>query len=214
MNFKKEVEKVSTGQVFIVGLGPGSRDYILPKAIKTLDKSDLILGFKRAVDSISFINREQQIVKSLKEIINTINENLEKSISIVASGDPCFYGVTNYIKKNISGEITIIPGISSFQYLMAKLSKPWQGAFLGSMHGREEEFINKVKENQISIWLTDKHNSPDNLCRKLIKESISANVYIGENLSYEDEIITIGSAEELQHKELGSLAVVVIERNI
>ena len=31
--------------VYIVGLGPGNKDYILSKAISTLEKSDVIIGF-------------------------------------------------------------------------------------------------------------------------------------------------------------------------
>ena len=52
-----------------------------------------------------------------------ITKNIEKDIAIIASGDPCFYGIANYIKNNFKGEIEIVPGISSFQYLMCKLQK-------------------------------------------------------------------------------------------
>jgi cobalt-precorrin-7 (C5)-methyltransferase len=200
------------GQVYIVGLGPGSREYILPKAVKVLESCDLILGFERAMSSINFVKKNKITVKSLKEITEIIDKNPEKKISIIASGDPCFYGITNYIKRKVTSKINVIPGISSFQYLMAKLSKPWQGAFLGSMHGREEDFINVVKKYDISIWLTDKNNSPDSLSRKLVEENIEANIYVGENLSYEDEIIIVGTAQELQKKQFSDLAVVVVEK--
>ena len=32
--------------IYIVGLGPGHEDYILPKAIKTLEKCHIVVGFK------------------------------------------------------------------------------------------------------------------------------------------------------------------------
>ena len=35
--------------VYIVGLGPGNKDYILPKAIDVLNKSDEIIGFRRLI---------------------------------------------------------------------------------------------------------------------------------------------------------------------
>lgn len=201
--------------VYIVGLGPGSREYMLVKAIETLDKSDVIIGFKRAMESIAFIKSENKVVvKTLKEILDIINNSEDKIISIIASGDPCFYGISDYINRNYNGKLTIVPGISSFQYLMSKLNKSWQGAYLGSLHGREENFIEKVKTHEISILLTDKVNSPKKICETLFKENLLVNVYIGENLSYDDERILIGEPKKFIHSEFEDLAVVVIENEI
>lgn len=38
--------------VYIVGLGPGNKDYILPKAIDTLKKSNVIIGFSRLINDL------------------------------------------------------------------------------------------------------------------------------------------------------------------
>ncbi|MCY6356318.1 precorrin-6y C5,15-methyltransferase (decarboxylating) subunit CbiE [Clostridium sp. ZS2-4] len=198
--------------VNIVGLGPGSREYILPKALETLKKSDVILGFDRALESLSFLSVDKKNVNSLKEVLNFIDDNKNMEISIIASGDPCFYGIGEYIGKNYDGQVQTIPGISSFQYMAAKLNKAWQGSFLGSLHGREEDFLNKVKEYQLSIWLTDRKNSPDVLCRKLLEKNLNVMVYVGENLSYRDERITTGYPEELKDMQFSNLSVVIIEK--
>lgn len=197
--------------VYIVGLGPGSKEYILPKALTTLEKSKVIIGFGRAIESLNFIEGRKLSVSTLKDILNYINSNEDEDIAVVASGDPCFYGVTEYIKRNYNREIEVIPGISSFQYLAARLNKCWQGSHLGSLHGREEEFVDKVKENTLSIWLTDKINSPSLICRKLLEEKIEARVYVGENLSYGDERITEGTVEEVVNMNFSELSVVIIE---
>ena len=197
--------------VYIVGIGPGSPKYIIPLAVETMEKVDVIVGFERAAMSIPKINVEKIIVKTLKDITDFITENIDKDIAIIASGDPCFYGITNYIKNNFKRKIEIVPGISSFQYLMCKLQKPWQNAYLGSMHGRREEFIKVVREYEISVWLTDKSNSPQALCRKLYENNIKATVYVGEELSYEDERIIKGTVEEIKEKTFDDLSVVVIE---
>lgn len=204
--------------VKILGLGPGHEDYIVPKVIKVLKKSDYIIGFERAIfslESLSYLNlkgEKLKIVKSLKEIISFLNENKYSEISIVASGDPTFYGITNYIEKNYSGEIAVVPGISSFQYLTCKLNKPWNNSFVGSMHGREENFIEIVKKNKLSIWLTDKKNTPIKLSKNLMENSIECTVYVGENLSYENEKITNGSPKEICENYFGDLSVMIIER--
>ncbi|KYH35515.1 putative cobalt-precorrin-6Y C(5)-methyltransferase [Clostridium tepidiprofundi DSM 19306] len=199
-------------KVYVVGLGPGNKEYILPKAISTLKKCDLIIGFRRAIESIEFLTKNKKIVNSLKEILNIIKTNNDKNIGIVASGDPCFYGITGYLSKNINIDLEIIPGVSSFQYLMSKISMPWQGAYLGSMHGRKEEFLNSVKENDISIWLTDNKNTPSELCKILIVNSIDAVIYVGENLSYDDEKIIVGKTSDIVNMTFSDLCVVVIKR--
>lgn len=200
--------------LYIVGLGPGNKEYILPKAVKVMEGSEVIIGFKRALESLDFINIPKEYVNTLKEIISFIDSNNSKKISIVASGDPCFYGILNYIKNNYEGNLEVIPGISSFQYLMAKLNKPWQGSFLSSLHGREEYFVEKAKSNSISVWLTDKINTPSIICKKLHEKHVRCKVYIGENLSYDYEKITVGMPEELMNNEYSDLSVVVIENDL
>lgn len=198
--------------IYIVGLGPGSEEYILPKALDTLKNSDKIIGFDRAVQSIGFLNKECIIVSSLKELLDNVEQNIHLNISIIASGDPTFYGITNYLKKKIDRNIEIIPGISSFQYLTSKAQVMWSKAYLGSLHGREEEFLIKVKENECSIWLTDRVNNPSKLCKILYENDIDAKVIIGENLSYNDEKVSIGTPKDLMNGEYELLSVVIIEK--
>ena len=195
--------------IYIVGIGPGNKEYILPKAQQIMKDCHIVIGFERAINSIEHNNKS--VMKSLTEVLNYIKGNKGQNIAIVASGDPCFYGITDYINKNYGEEIQVIPGISSFQYLMSKLNKSWQGAILGSIHGRKEELLEKVKSNRLSIWLTDKENSPDFICRELIRSNIKALVYVGINLSYEDELIIRGTEKEISEMKFSELSVVVIE---
>lgn len=200
-----------SSKVYVVGIGPGHKDYILPKAVDTMEKSDLIVGFERAIESLDYIKGNKVVVKKLTEIINLINSGEYENVSIAASGDPLFYGVTDYLKKNYSGNIEVVPGISSFQYMMGRLGKSWQGSFLGSLHGREDNFHQVVKENHLSIWLTDTKHTPSYMCEILEEKHIKAQVYVGENLSYDDEKITEGTVEEIKSKEFSNLCVVLVE---
>ncbi|MCR6515516.1 MAG: precorrin-6y C5,15-methyltransferase (decarboxylating) subunit CbiE [Clostridium sp.] len=198
--------------IYLIGIGPGNKDYMLKKAIDTLKKCDVILGFERAIKSIEFIDKEKIIIEKLTSIESIILENKNKDIGIIASGDPNFYGISNYLNLKVKENLIIIPGITSFQYLMSKINKSWSKAYSGSMHGREEEFIKLVKENEVSIWLCDKENTPDKLCLKLLQNNIKCRVYVGENLSYEDERIISGSLEEIINNRFSSLSILVIER--
>lgn len=197
--------------VYIVGLGPGHKDYILPKAIEVMRNCDLILGFKRALESLDFIDNEKEAKTTLKDIIEVLEENPNKTIAVVASGDPNFYGITDFINRSYQGEVQVIPGISSYQYLMGRINKSWQGAYLSSVHGRNEDFISKVREYKKSIWLTDKERNPKELSRLLIENKIECQIVVGENLSYEDEKITQGSPSEIFQGSYSSLSIVFID---
>jgi len=197
--------------IYIVGIGPGAREYILPKAEEIMENCHVIIGFERAIKSLSYIKKEKIIFNSFVKIFEFIDNNKDKDISVAASGDPCFYGITEYFNRNFNGEFQVVPGISSFQYLMSKLGKSWQNARLCSLHGRNEKFIEEVRNNKLSIWLTDKNNTPNYICSQLIKNHIRALVYVGENLSYEDEKISKGTEEEMYRGDYSSLCVVVVE---
>ena len=199
--------------VYIVGLGPGSKDYILPKAIDTLKKSNVIIGFKRLVNDLDFINTNKIVISSLRETLEYIQQNGQDNIiSLVASGDPTFFGISEYIKKNYPGNIVVIPGISSFQYLTTKLNKSWNYAFTGSVHARNEDFIEKVKVNKLSIWLTDNKNNSAFLCKLLNENNIECTVIIGEHLSYENERILQGKPIEFINEEVSDMAILIVEK--
>ena len=199
--------------VYIVGLGPGSKDYILPKAIDTLKKSNVIIGFKRLINDLDFINTNIIVISSLRETLEYIQQNGQDNIiSLVASGDPTFFGISEYIKKNYPGNIVVIPGISSFQYLTTKLNKSWNYAFTGSVHARNEDFIEKVKVNKLSIWLTDNKNNSAFLCKLLNENNIECTVIIGEHLSYENERILQGKPIEFINEEVSDMAILIVEK--
>ena len=209
--------------IYIVGLGPGHRDYIMPKALETMKKSNIIIGFKRAIDSLDFIDNKKIYINKLSDIDKFIDgkeneekdilinkEKTNKNISIVASGDPTFYGITNYIKSKTELEIEVIPGLSSFQYLTCNIKMPWNNAYLGSLHGRSEEFLEQINNSELSIWLTDKENNPSFLCKILHDAKIKCKIVIGENLSYEDEIISEGIPKDFINRKCSPLSIFIV----
>ena len=190
--------------VYIVGLGPGNKEYILPKAIEVLNKSDKIIGFKRLLNDLEFIDKEKVVVSTLKETLDYIKENgVDKTISLVASGDPTFFGISEYIKKNYPGNIVVIPGISSFQYLTCKLNKSWSTSFTGSVHGRSEKFIEKVNKNNAAF-----------LCKLLSENNINCKVIIGEYLSYKNERILEGNPKDFINEDFSDMTILVVENEV
>jgi cobalt-precorrin-7 (C5)-methyltransferase len=136
----------------------------------------------------------------------------QEDILLLASGDPCFYGIVEYLKRKEIPIKKVLPGISSFQYMMAKLEKSWQGASFLSLHGRKDG-LEKVKKGKITAILTDKDNTPSVISKRLCKLRIKGTIYAGFNLSYEDEsIVKSNIGEEIE--DISSLAVVIVENEM
>ncbi len=68
-----------------------------------------------------------------------------------------------------------------------------------------------MAQNKKVFSLTGGEHSPNMLCRQLCEHGMaSAEVYVGENLSYPEEKITHGTAEEISKLKFPSLSVMMI----
>ncbi|MDK2919076.1 MAG: cobalt-precorrin-7 (C5)-methyltransferase [Candidatus Petromonas sp.] len=204
-------------KINVLGMGPGNIDYVLPITLRKIKESDVLIGGKRILKD--FANEEKELIyidSKLSRIVDYIKENMkEKKISLLLSGDTGFYSMLNYLKKYFGDEdIEVLPGISSYQYLMAKLKKSWHNSYVGSVHGRDLDIINLTKSYDSVILLTDNKNSPANIASRLLEEGIqNKRIIVGENLSYENERIIRGLPEEITRIDDIGMSVVVIEND-
>lgn len=204
-------------KIHIIGLGPGHKDYILPIARKKINESDIIIGAKRNLGNIDTSDKETfDISKGLSKMIDYINENIEnKTIAVVVSGDTGFFSLKSFIKKNLKDvEMNIIPGISSVQYMFSRINESWEDAYFLSLHGRDEDILEIVKQNKKLAILTDKIWNPQKISKELVDNHIKNKIiYVGENLSYDDEKIYKGSPKDIIGIKNSNLNVVVIVDN-
>lgn len=203
-----------SNKINVLGLGPGNPNYILPLTSETIKQSDVVIGGKRNLNSVNTVDKKiVEITGSLINVIDYIKANKDKEvISVIVSGDTGFYSMLKFIKKHFDdNELNVIPGISSMQYMFAKIKETWDDAFVGSVHGRELNIIEKVKKYKKVGLLTDKINTPQNIAKRLEEAGLSnVKIYVGENLSYENEKITFGSIEDIISKKEFDMSVVII----
>lgn len=201
-------------KISVVGLGPGHPDYILPRALKIINQSDIIIAGRRNLESIDAERKEIfAIGNNLSQMIEFIKKNRRiKKIAIAVSGDTGFYSMLRYLKKYFSAdELDVTAGLSSVQYMFARIGQSWEDGYFTSLHGRENDFSKEVKEyNKVAI-LTDNKWTPDKIAQTLLNSKISDKImYVGENLSYENERITRGSIEQFTAKRKYDICVVII----
>ena len=182
-------------KLVVVGLGPGNLDFLTKAAEKAIKSSQIVIGGKRQLFEIdSLIDaQEKYIMKKLQDMKEYVLNNLDKRITFIVSGDTGYYSLLTYLKKSFEDlDFYVIPGISSFQYLFSKLEMIWENYNLCSVHGRENDYINILKNSQNGVvLLTDEKNNPIEIVKNVLENKIkNIEVIIGERLSYPDECIT------------------------
>ena len=198
---------------YVVGIGPGHPDYLLPKARKLIDSADVVIGGKRNIQSVGFVDQEIVYITAdlslVKAYIDTYMN--EKQIVMIVSGDTGFYSMLSFVRRNYADEtFEVVPGISSMQYMFSVIKKPWQDAFVGSVHGRDLDVVTTVKKQSLTGLLTDYKQTPA-VIAGLLEGKGNFKLYVGERLSYENEVITIGRPEDIKDKSFDSLSVVIVE---
>lgn len=200
-------------KVYIVGIGTGSREQLTTGALKAIEAADLIIGASRMTETFSYLNAKKVNAYLSEDIISILEKSDAKHVVVLVSGDTGFFSAT---KKLILGlkdyTIELIPGISSIVYFSAKVGLSWEDMKIISVHGREKSVLPSVMKNEKTFILTGGKNKASSVITSLIKSGIKGiNIYVGENLSYENEKITIGSLEELENNEFSDLSVMIIE---
>ena len=189
-------------KINVLGLGPGNLDYTLPIVLKEIEKSDVIIGGKRHIESLGKYaeNKEYCYINAdLQRVLDFIKENRDKKMSLILSGDTGFYSMLTFMRKHFkASELNVIPGISSIQYMFAKISDYWNNAFISSVHGREMDYVEKLREFGKIGLLTDNKNTPQKISETLIEAGMDNSIiFVGENLSYENEQILELSVKEM-----------------
>ncbi|MDC0804580.1 cobalt-precorrin-7 (C(5))-methyltransferase, partial [Clostridium paraputrificum] len=194
----------------IIGLGPGNLDYITKKGENLISTSDVLIGGKRNLESIKNFEGEKIVLDSnLREIIEYINNNKEKQISIIASGDPLIYGIGRYLSKNIDNKmLNMVSGISSLQYIFSKIYVDMNDVYITSSHGKVPDFDYILSHKKVCM-VTDFKIGPKQISKEIIDRNLNKIIVVGENLSYDNEKITIAKPEEIIRMDNFDMNVVV-----
>lgn len=196
---------VQLNKINVVGLGPGNIRYLSTTGIDCIKEAEIVIGSTRQLSDLKTIISEKQeiyILGKLTELIGYLKENIERKITIIVSGDTGYYSLVPYLSKNLSKDIlNIIPNISSYQYLFSKIGENWQNFRLASVHGREFDYIKNIDDEEIEglVLLTDDIQNPYEISKNLYNSGVrNLTVIVGENLSYDNEKITILEIEDYE----------------
>ena len=195
----------------IIGIGPGSLNYLTKIGENIVHKSDVLIGGTRNLDSFKEFRGERiEINGSLNKIIDYINENKDKNISIIASGDPSIYGIGKYMVNKLGNEnVNIVSGISSIQYIFSRIGMDMNDIYISSCHGKQPDFDYILSHKKVAL-VTDNIIGPKEIAKEIIKRKLNKVMVVGENLSYENEKITIAPCQDIINVDKFDMNVLVI----
>jgi cobalt-precorrin-7 (C5)-methyltransferase len=213
----------------IVGVGPGSPDYITEAAKKAVKQAELIVGAQRSIDLLQeYISGDVKVLtaQNVEEALKLAVDSAQKgaNTALLSTGDPGFAGLLRSIleRKLLSPtEINVIPAVSSLQVCAARLGMLWDNARLLSFHeGVTEEKKGELAEivylgRDVFVLPDPKAFPPSEIAGYLLRRRVDGQtrVFLCENLTLENEKVTQCTLSEVVGVSASSLCVMVIKNS-
>jgi len=222
------------GKVFAVGVGPGASDCVTEDVKKIILGSDIILGYKYTLNTISDLIQDKQVheitMGNQEEAYQKISKELDGRTLVVPFTGDVNFSESEVVDRliEIFGDVEIIPGISSIQVAASKAKVPIDKSKVITMHvttSIEEKKLELQKAlvdgyNVILIprpWPKDpkKHFMPSEIAKYLKQNGFDTSkmkVHVFEALTAENEDSFEGMVEQLEEKEFSDLSVMVFNQ--
>jgi len=222
--------------VFAVGVGPGAPAHLTESVKKIILNSDVILGYKYTLNTISNLIQDKQVheitMDNQEEVYQKISEELGERVMIVPFTGDVNFSESEVVDRliEIFGDVKIIPGISSIQVAASKAKVPIDKSKVITMHvttSIEEKKLELQKAlidgyNVILVprpWPNDpeKHFMPSEIAEYLKQNGFDTSkmkVHVFEALTTENETSFEGVVEQLEGKEFSDLSVMVFNQVI
>lgn len=202
-------------RINIIGINPGKK--FNDNELLCIENSDVIFAGKRNIELLNNIKKDKIEIKDMKNFLFNLNEYFKnnKVITIIASGDPLFYGIGKLIINNFDKKfIDIFPNISTLQMAMAKIKEDYNNIKVISLHGREiKGLAQKINSYDKIFIFTDKINNPSYIAKYLIDFNLNNFIiYVFENLGYANEKIGIYNLEDIINLNFSDLNVIFLKR--
>ena len=198
--------------ISIVGVGMGSAKLLTPKAHNAIKGADLVLGPQRLGPCFSSLNPHFEAIPFSKWEQRLGQCDKDCRVALLASGDVGFFSISSaFDGLPQDAKVEYINGLSSLQYFAALLKIPYEDIKTISVHGRDIDVVPYVCYHKWVFVLTGGNQKAHDVIGALCEAGLGhVRVYVGEALSYEQERVVSGSAQQLLDERFDDLSVVLI----
>ena len=203
-------------RVTLAGLGCGAMATVTAEVGEALAQADYLIGAARLLRRLpEELTPRRECATKPQEILELLLASGCENTCVLYSGDTGFYSGARSLLPLLAERgigARVLPGVSSVQYLAARLGRPWQDWLLRSAHGVDCDAVEAVCRGRPACFLTGGTLGPTALCRQLAEAGLGTlSVTVGENLSYPEEHIESGKAAEFARRDFAPLSVLLAE---
>ena len=196
----------------IVSMGMGE-DTMTTAAIRAVEDAQALLGAPRMLAQFKRLNKPTFSVYAPGSVAQILGNESYQRFALLVSGDAGLHSAAEAIIQSFSGDtamIEVFPGVSSLQYLFAKMRRPWQDIGIVSCHGRDGNLIDAVRRNPTTFALTGGNVAA--LAGRMIDAGYGGlTATLGENLGMASERVLTAPVSALPTMKIGALAVLAID---
>ncbi len=197
-------------KISLVGIGMGAEKTLTLEGKKALNEAELLIGAKRMTEAVQKPGQMVLHEYRSEKIVEYIKEHPKyRTVAIALSGDVGFYSGAKKLIDQLDGNVEVICGISSVVYFMSKIGLSWDDAKIVSAHGRNCNLISLIRHNPKVFSILGTEDGVAVLASRLVYYGMGdVTLYVGENLSYENEKIFHDKAANLTEYRGDALSVV------
>ena len=201
--------------VHLIGMGPGASAFWTESARRLLGQADGLIGAARLLEGLPEGTTAQRFAATKPEAIEAILQAHPawEQVCVLLSGDTGLFSGAKRLRERLDGRyaVEVLPGISSAQLLAARLGRPWQDWQIVSAHGVDCAYSDRLAAGRPTLFLLGVDGVLQLCCDLIRAGRADARVTVGEHLSYPDERIRSGRADELAEIPFDSLSVALVE---
>lgn len=204
-------------KVSLVGMGPGSPALLTRAATAALARAELFIGAPRLLEPYRQGAVPCREAVLARDILAALEQSGAENAAVLLSGDTGFYSGAKGLRPLLleaGMEVETFPGVSSLQYLCARLGLSWEDIHPASAHGRACAPAELVARYGRVFFLTGEtgNQTPRALCAALEQAGWGkARAWVGSRLSYPDEEIFSGRVEEFSRRDFPPLSVLLVQ---
>ncbi len=224
------------GRITVVGIGPGGRSHLTPKALAAIEACDVVIGYKSYTDNITdLIAGKRVVISGMRREIERAVEAVEAAslgddVVVVSSGDPGIYGMAGLVLEvvnekgmNETIEVEMVPGVTALSAAAAALGAPLMHDFcsisLSDLLTSWELILKRLKaaaeaDFVIALYNPRSQGRPGHLRAALdvIAETREGTTPVGvvRNASRDDQTAVVTTLDEIEDASVDMLTLVLV----
>jgi precorrin-6Y C5,15-methyltransferase (decarboxylating) len=206
----------SPGPIIIVGITDRGVESLLPEARALVDAAEVLCGGERHLAFFPGHSAERIVIKSnVDAIVERLRSETRRTV-VLASGDPCCYGIGPILAERLGRDrVRIVPNLSAVQLAFARLRLAWQDAAILSAHGRGlDGILPAALLARKAAILTDGVNTPAAVARALLDAGDhDARIDVFEHLDGPSERHVAGCLADVAAQTFDPLNIVVLRHD-